>query len=107
MDVNPEFGTIEDLIRVIDKAHELGMYVMLDWVPNHTSWDNQLTIDHPEFYAKDSAGKFTPPVGTDWTDVIQLDWTQKGLHDYMIKAMSFWVERGVDGFRVPSAQYPG
>ena len=45
-------------------------------------------------------GNFTPPIGTDWTDVIQLDWSQKGLHDYMIDAMSFWVNLGVDGFRV-------
>jgi glycosidase len=100
MDVNPEFGTMEDLKSVIDKTHDLGMYVMLDWVPNHTAWDNHLTVDHPEFYAKDSTGKFTPPIGTDWTDVIQLDWSQKGLHDYMISAMSFWVKLGVDGFRV-------
>jgi glycosidase len=99
-DVNPEFGTLEDFKMVIDSAHKLGMYVLLDWVPNHTAWDNQLTVDHPEFYAKDSTGKFTPPIGTDWTDVIQLDWTQKGLQDYMIEAMSFWVNMGVDGFRV-------
>ncbi len=100
MDVNPEFGTLEDFKKIIDKTHELGMYVMLDWVPNHTSWDNKLALDHPEFYVKDSTGKFTPPIGTDWTDVIQLDWTQKGLQDYMIEAMSFWVKMGVDGFRV-------
>ncbi len=100
MDVNPEFGTIEDLKKVIDKTHELGMYVLLDWVPNHTAWDNHLTIDHPEWYAKDSSGNFTPPVGTDWTDVIQLDWSQKGLQDYMIDAMKYWVNLGVDGFRV-------
>jgi len=100
MDVNPEFGTIEDLKNVIDKTHELGMYVLLDWVPNHTAWDNQLAVDHPEWFAKDSSGRFTPPIGTDWTDVIQLDWSQKGLHDYMIEAMKFWVNMGVDGFRV-------
>ena len=98
--VNPEFGTLEDFKMVIDSAHILGMRVMLDWVPNHTSWDNQLAVDHPEFYTKDSTGKFTPPIGTDWTDVIQLDWKQQGLQDYMIEAMSFWVNLGVDGFRV-------
>jgi glycosidase len=100
MDVNPEFGTLEDFQKIINKTHELGMYVMLDWVPNHTSWDNPLAKEHPEYYVKDKTGKFTPPIGTDWTDVIQLDWTQKGLQDYMIGAMSFWVKMGVDGFRV-------
>ena len=98
--VNPEFGTIEDFRRVIDKTHELGMYVILDWVPNHTSWDNPLTTEHPEWFAKDSTGKFMPPIGTDWTDVIQLDWSKTGLHDYMIAAFKFWVNLGVDGFRV-------
>ncbi len=100
MNVNPEFGTIEDMKSVIDKAHEMGMHVLLDWVPNHSSWDNRLTIDHPEWYAKDSAGNFTPPPGTKWTDVIQLDWKQKGLWDYMTGALKFWVNLGADGFRV-------
>jgi glycosidase len=100
MDVNPEFGNMDDFQNVINKAHDLGMHVMLDWVPNHTAVDNRLTIDHPEYYAKDSLGKFMSPIGTDWTDVIQLDWSQKGLQDYMINAMKFWVKKGVDGFRV-------
>lgn len=99
MNVNPEFGTIDDLKQVIDKAHESGMHVLLDWVPNHTSWDNNLTIEHPEWYSKDSTGKFTPPTGTNWTDVIQLDWSQKGLWEYMISALKFWVDLGADGFR--------
>ncbi|MDP4222746.1 MAG: alpha-amylase family glycosyl hydrolase [Bacteroidota bacterium] len=100
MDVNPEFGTIADLKSVIDSAHNLGMHVLLDWVPNHTSWDNPLVTEHPEWYVRDSTGKFTPPLGTDWTDVIQLDWSQKGLQDYMIDALKFWVNLGADGFRV-------
>ena len=74
--------------------------VMLDWVPNHTSWDNPLTVEHPEWYVKDSLGRFTPPKGTNWTDVIQLDWSQKGLQDYTIDALKFWVNSGADGFRV-------
>jgi len=100
MDVNPEFGTLDDFKAIIVKAHDLGMRVLLDWVPNHTSWDNKLAVDHPEWYVKDSAGKFTPPLGTDWTDVIQLDWSKKELQDYMIEAMKFWVNMGVDGFRI-------
>jgi glycosidase len=100
MDVNPAFGTIDDLKAIIKKTHELGMYVMLDWVPNHTSWDNKLAVDHPDWYIKDKTGKFTPPIGFDWTDVIQLDWSKQGLQDYMLNAMKFWVNLGVDGFRV-------
>jgi len=100
MDVNPAFGTLDDFKAIIAKAHDLGMHVLLDWVPNHTSWDNKLTGDHPDWYVKDSTGKFTPPLGTDWTDVVQLDWSKKGLQDYMIDAMKFWVNMGIDGFRI-------
>ncbi len=99
-DVNPEFGTLQDFSKVAAKAHELGMHVLLDWVPNHTSWDNPLTEEHPEWYMTDAHGKFTPPIGTDWTDVIQLDWSKKELWDYTIEALKFWVELGADGFRV-------
>jgi len=100
MDINPEFGTLDDFTGMMSKAHELGFYIMLDWVPNHTAWDNPLATEHPEYFMKDSTGSFIPPSGTDWTDVIQLDWSQPGLHDYMIEALSFWVKLGVDGFRV-------
>jgi glycosidase len=100
MNVNPEFGTLDDFKALLNKAHEMGMHVILDWVPNHTSWDNNLTVEHPDWYARDSTGKFTPPLGTDWTDVIQLDWSKRALQDYMIDAMKFWVNMGADGFRI-------
>ena len=99
-DVNPEFGTLEDFRKLIAKSHELGFHVIIDWVPNHSSWDNKLAEEHPDWYVKDSTGNFIPPIGTDWTDVIQFDWSKKGLQDYMIGALKFWVELGVDGFRV-------
>jgi glycosidase len=100
LDVNPEFGKLDDFKAVVVKAHELGMKVVIDWVPNHTSWDNKLTVDHPDWYVKDSKGKFIPPIGFDWTDVIQLDWSKKELQDYMIDALKFWMNLGVDGFRI-------
>lgn len=98
--VNPEFGTIDDFRNLLDEAHRMGFHVIMDWVPNHSSWDNPLTVQHPGFYVKDKSGNFIPPIGTDWTDVIQFDWKNEGLHDYMINALKFWVELGVDGFRV-------
>src|SRR5512133_1152718 len=99
-DVNPEFGNLEDFKSLVAKAHEMGFHVIMDWVPNHSSWDNQLTTEHPEWYVKDSAGSFIPPIGFDWTDVIQFDWSNKELQEYMIEALKFWVNEGVDGFRV-------
>jgi len=100
LDVNPEFGKLTDFKALVAKAHELGFHVIMDWVPNHTSWDNKLTEQHPDWYVKNSAGKFIPPLGFDWTDVIQLDWKKKELQDYMAEALKFWVNLGVDGFRV-------
>lgn len=98
--VNPEFGTMEDFKALVAKAHKLGMYVIIDWVPNHTAWDNTMAKTNPEWFEKGEDGNFTPPKGTDWTDVIQLDYSQKGLRKYMIEAFKFWLkEADIDGFR--------
>ena len=39
-DINPEFGSKEDFKSLVDEIHKQGMYVIVDWVANHTSWDN-------------------------------------------------------------------
>lgn len=97
--VNPDFGTIEDLKNLVEKAHSLGMYVILDWVANHTAWDNPLTVEHPDWYLKDSLGNFVPPVA-DWSDVIDLNYDNADMRSYMANSMKFWVENAdVDGFR--------
>ncbi len=97
--VNPEFGTMADFKNLVDEIHDRGMYVMLDWVANHTAWDHYWTETNPEFYTTDEDGNFHPPI-EDWEDVIQLDYENEELWDVMIGEMSFWVEEiGVDGFR--------
>ena len=48
--VNPEFGTIEDFQHLLDKAHEMGFKVILDWVANHTGWDNTWITEHDDWY---------------------------------------------------------
>jgi glycosidase len=98
MAVNPELGTMEDMDDLIKEAHGLEMYVILDWVANHTAWDSPLITEHPEWYKKDSLGKIVSPY--DWTDVAQLNYDNKELRNYMVDAMKFWVEdEDVDGFR--------
>lgn len=105
-DVNPDFGTLEDFDNLVQEAHDRGMYVLLDWVPNHTAWDNYLTEEHPEFYETDDDGNFIIPPGTDWSDVIQLDHDEPGLLDYMVEAMEFWIEEyGIDGFRFDAVSH--
>lgn len=98
--VNPDYGTEQDFRDLVNAAHANGMKVILDWVANHTAWDNPVATTNPEFFAKDSTGSFTPPIGTDWTDVIQLDFTNPATHDYMASALTYWVrEFDVDGYR--------
>jgi glycosidase len=98
LSVNPEFGTMEDMDDLIKEAHGLDMYVILDWVANHTAWDNPIIDQHPDWYKKDSVGKIISPY--DWTDVAQLNYENKELRNYMVDAMKFWVEEeDVDGFR--------
>ncbi|MGJ8653565.1 MAG: alpha-amylase family glycosyl hydrolase [Opitutaceae bacterium] len=102
--VNPEFGTEEDLRELIDRAHELGIYVILDWVANHTAWDHPWTKTNPEFYETNEAGEFIPPV-EDWTDVIALNYENSGLRAAMIDAMVYWVEAfELDGYRCDVAE---
>lgn len=97
--VNPDFGTMDDLKNMVKQAHDLGMYVILDWVANHTAWDNPLTVEHPDWYVKDSLGNFIPPVA-DWSDVIDLNYENPEMRSYMTNSMKFWVENAdVDGFR--------
>lgn len=96
--VNPEFGTADDFKNVVKKAHDLGMHVIIDWVANHTSWDNVWTENHPEFFTKDKKGNFVSPF--DWSDVIDLNYDNKEVWNYMADAMKFWVkEFDIDGFR--------
>ena len=99
MDVNPEFGTMEEFKELVDTIHKAGMHVIMDWVPNHSAWDNPLATDHPDWYKKDNNGVFISPY--DWTDVIQFDWDKEELQEYMLEALTFRErEAGVDGYRV-------
>ncbi|HSD63257.1 MAG TPA: alpha-amylase family glycosyl hydrolase, partial [Ignavibacteriaceae bacterium] len=98
-EVNPEFGTLEDFKETVKQIHSMGMYVIIDWVANHTAWDNVWTKEHPDFYTRDSLGNFAPPV-KDWTDVIDLNYDNKELWKNMIDAMKYWVQEcDIDGFR--------
>jgi glycosidase len=104
--VNPEFGTLADLISFVDTAHALGMRVILDWVANHTAWDNQLITEHPQWYRRDPDGAMQPPPWTDWSDTADLDYSKAGLRRYMADAMAYWVRTvGVDGYRADVAGY--
>lgn len=100
MAVNSEFGTLNDLRTLVDGAHARGLSVMLDWVANHTSFDNAWITDHPDWYLRDGAGTILSPPNTNYTDVAQLDFTNAAMRLAMISAMKLWVyTANVDGFR--------
>ncbi len=96
--VNPEFGTMDDFKSLVEKAHQHGMKVIIDWVANHTSHDNHLVTEHPDWYTRDSVGNLISPF--DWSDVVQLNYENQDLRNYMIGALKFWVqEANIDGYR--------
>ncbi len=95
---NPEFGTLDQFKAVVKQAHDLGMKVILDWVPNHSGCDNPWVTEHPDWYVKDSLGNMHGPY--DWTDVYEFDYDNKEMRAAMVDAFKFWLtEVGVDGFR--------
>ena len=104
--VNAEFGTLADLRTLVDAAHAKGLTVMLDWVANHTSWDNAWITDHPDWYLKSNGTIISPPTTT-FTDVAQLDFSNAAMRAEMISAMKSWVyTANVDGFRCDYADAP-
>ncbi|MEO1661915.1 MAG: alpha-amylase family glycosyl hydrolase [Pseudomonadota bacterium] len=104
--VNPEFGTEEEFRAFVEAAHGHGFKVILDWVANHTAWDNALVSEHPEWYETDWKGDFHPTPWTDWADIIDLDYDQPDLRAYKTAALKYWVEEfGVDGYRADVAGF--
>lgn len=96
--INPEFGNIDDFRRLVKAAHEKGMKVIIDWVPNHSGCDNAWVKDHPDWYARDDKGRMFGPY--DWTDVYKFDYSNPELRAAMTDAMQFWLrEADIDGFR--------
>lgn len=101
-EINPEFGNKEDFKRLVDKAHEMGFKVILDWVANHTGCDNVWTTEHPDWYVKDASGNFQSPY--DWTDTYELDYDNKDMRAGMVDAMKYWIsDFNIDGYRCDMA----
>ena len=94
---NHEFGTREDFVSFVNRAHELGMKVILDWVANHTAPDSEWTKREGWHY-RDSLGNLM--VQYDWTDIAKLNYENEDMRKEMLKAMHFWMDEiGIDGFR--------
>jgi len=95
--INPEFGTMDDFKSFLNKAHELGMKVILDWVANHTAPDSEWTKNDGWHY-RDSLGNLM--VQYDWTDISKLNYENEDMRAAMKQAMFYWMDSiGIDGFR--------
>lgn len=101
--VNPEYGTMDDFVALVDAIHANGMKCLIDVVYNHTSPDSELYREHPEFFYRKPNGKPGNHIG-DWSDVIDLDYNVPALWDYQIQSLCQWA-RYVDGFRCDVASF--
>jgi cyclomaltodextrinase / maltogenic alpha-amylase / neopullulanase len=115
--IDPTLGASQDLVTLVSTAHGLGMYVILDEVLNHTSWDNALITQHPEYYLhcdgnRSNAGSIE--IGAygngSFEDVAQLDYITTpdvGLRPYIINMLVSQLQTyDVDGFRFDTADDP-
>jgi len=127
-DVDPLFGTLADFDRLLARAHDLGLRVIIDLVPNHTS------SGHPWFEEALTAAAGSPErqrylfrdEPTDWQSVFggsawtqvpdgqwylhlydvsqpDLNWRSADVRAMFEGVLRFWLDRGVDGFRVDVA----
>ena len=96
--VNPEYGSKDDLAQLLEKAHNMGMRVIIDVVYNHTAHDSVLLADHPDWYHQNEQGQPVTTVPA-WSDIIDLNYPNREMEEYLIDTLVDWVKFGVDGFR--------
>lgn len=109
--INPTFGTLADFKKLVQTAHNHGMYVILDWVANHTGWDHPWLEEHPEYYHKNDEGEITEPLNgftgepEGWNDVAHLNYDNADLFEVMKNEMLYWLKNAdIDGFRCDVAE---
>jgi alpha-glucosidase len=121
-DIDPLFGSLADFDRLVADAHERGIKVLLDWVPNHSSDQHPWFAERPDWYVwRDGPALGEPPTdwdaafgGKTWTwderrgqwylhlflpEQPDLDWSNPEVEAAMHEVLRFWLDRGVDGFR--------
>lgn len=141
LDIEPDYGTLTEAELMIKEAHELGIKVIIDIVPNHSSdqhkWFLEALESQPGSKARDRyifrdgkgiTGELPPNNwqgvfgGSAWQRVIEKDgrpgqwylhlfaveqpdfnWENQEVNEYFEKVLRFWLDRGVDGFRIDVA----
>ncbi|HZB00660.1 MAG TPA: alpha-amylase family glycosyl hydrolase [Actinomycetota bacterium] len=111
--LDEEWGTAEEFRSMVDRAHALGLHVMLDFVPNHTS------VEHPyhraqeaegegshywDFYDRDENGEVTSYDEIFHSYLPNLNFENPQVRRMITEAFAYWIrEFDVDGFRVDAA----
>mgnify|MGYP002853965902 CR=1 FL=1 len=108
--VNPDHGTLADMKQFVEAAHQAGIEVWLDWVPNHTAPDNVWVSTHLDYYVLEG-GKPKTVRYTDnsqrYNDVCQLNFNNPQMVNAMIDAMCYWVTNtNIDGYRIDFVSSP-
>ena len=135
--VDPLFGTLDDFDRMLEQAHALGMRVIVDLVPNHTSDEHawfQAALQSPpgsaeraRYLFRDGKGEHGNLPPNNWQSVFggnawsrapgdsqwylhlfdrrqpDLNWDHPDVRSEFEDVLKFWLDRGVDGFRVDVA----
>ncbi len=126
--VNPAYGTLQDLDALLQAAHARGIRVLLDLVLNHTSSQHPWFLDaatpasaHRDFYVwSPTFLPWTRPWGGGpvwhkrgeayyyalfWEGMPDLNLTNPSVQDELLAIARFWIDRGLDGFRLDAARY--
>lgn len=102
--VNPEFGTLEDFESLVKTIHQQGLKIIINLVASQAAWDNQLLMEHPDWFVHNEEGAIVSP-NYESSDAAQIDYHQHEPRKYMIAVMKFWVQEiGLDGFQCRSSE---
>jgi len=128
--VNPDYGTLEDFRLLVDEAHKRGIKVIIDLVVNHTSTEHpwfQIAVREPsgeyrnwyvwreeeglgsgtsatggQAWHRSSGGQY---LGVFWSGMPDLNFSHEPVRQEMIRIGRYWLELGVDGFRLDAAKH--
>lgn len=97
--IDKNYGSSEDLNNLIKAVHDADMKLILDLVVNHMAVDSIYLQDNPEYFLQDDKGILTRKI-SEWSDVIDLDYTNQELRSRIREIITYWVrEFDVDGYR--------
>ena len=108
LSVDPAMAEFDEYATPLDQFKELigavhakrGLF-LIDLPANHTGWASTLQTHHPDWFHRQTDGKFVSPGawGVTWADLVELDYSNPELRAYMADVFLFWCRNGVDGFR--------